>query len=94
MYFAIGHPVDDFPSRWQYFAFSILRAFPRTSHLCSIICLKCARDFATPIENKIKDIENQIKFRMNFDDFKWLYDIKWLQMTLDDLLPGHGDETT
>ena len=47
-YFAIGHPSDDFPSRRQYFAFSILRALPLTSHLCSIICLKCFSDFATP----------------------------------------------
>ena len=53
-YFAIGHPSEDFPSRLQYFAFSILRALPLTSHLCSIICLKCFSDFATPKKrNKI-----------------------------------------
>ena len=61
-YFAIGHPSEDFPSRRQYFAFSILRALPLTSHLCSIICLKCFSDFATPKKQKQNEMkQNEIE---------------------------------
>ena len=83
-YFAIGHPSEDFPSRLQYFAFSILRALPSTSHLCSIICLNCFSDFATPKNRKNKIIASfyQINAMVQFPflgDLNNLLDCVFLQ---------------